>query len=124
MSMQRKTILAVDDSATMRDMMFRSLSDLGYQVVLAIDGIDALEKLQDSVPAVIITDINMPRMNGIAFISQVRREGANRSTPILVLTTETDLRWKTQAKDAGATGWITKPFNPERVVEAVRKVTM
>ena len=122
--MHCKTILAVDDSATMRDMIFRSLSDFGYQVVLAADGIDALDKLRASTPSVIITDINMPRMDGIAFISEVRRNGSNRNTPILVLTTETDLRWKEQAKEAGATGWITKPFNPERVAEAVRKVTM
>ena len=120
-----KTILAVDDSATMREMIFRSLSDIGYRVVLAVDGIDALDKLQsDASPSVIITDINMPRMNGIALLDRVRREGANRSTPILVLTTETDASWKAQARKAGATGWITKPFNPERIVEAIRKVSM
>jgi len=123
--MNSKTILAVDDSATMREMIFRSLSDIGYQVVLAVDGIDALDKLQaDTSPAVIITDINMPRMNGIALIDRVRREGPNRTTPILVLSTETDASWKARAREAGATGWITKPFNPERIAEAIRKVSM
>jgi len=123
--MNCKTILAVDDSATMREMIFRSLSDIGYRVVLAVDGIDALDKLQSDVPpSVIITDINMPRMNGIALIDRVRREGPNRATPILVLSTETDASWKTRAREAGATGWITKPFNPERIAEAIRKVSM
>ena len=123
--MNSKTILAVDDSATMREMIFRSLSDIGYQVVLAVDGIDALDKLQaDTSPAVIITDINMPRMNGIALIDRVRREGPNRTTPILVLSTETDASWKARAREAGATGWITKPFNPERIADAIRKVSM
>ena len=123
--MDCKTILAVDDSATMREMIFRSLSDIGYRVVLAVDGIDALDKLQsDASPSVIITDINMPRMNGIALIDRVRREGRNRTTPILVLSTETDASWKTRAREAGATGWITKPFNPERIAEAIRKVSM
>jgi len=123
--MNSKTILAVDDSATMREMIFRSLSDIGYQVVLAVDGIDALDKLQaDTSPAVIITDINMPRMNGIALIDRVRREGPNRTTPILVLSTETDASWKARAREVGATGWITKPFNPERIAEAIRKVSM
>jgi len=123
--MNSKTILAVDDSATMREMIFRSLSDIGYRVVLAVDGIDALDKLRtDASPAVIITDINMPRMNGIALIDRVRREGPNRTTPILVLSTETDASWKARAREAGATGWITKPFNPERIAEAIRKVSM
>src|SRR3569833_713831 len=102
------SILAVVDSATMREMIFRSLSDIGYRVVLAVDGIDALDKLQsDASPSVIITDINMPRMNGIALLDRVRREGANRSPPILVLTTETDASWKAQARNAGATVLIT-----------------
>lgn len=123
--MSAKTILAVDDSATMREMIFQSLSEIGYRVVLAVDGVDALDKLRsEAAPSVIITDINMPRMNGIALIDRVRREGPNRTTPILVLSTETDADWKAQAKQAGATGWITKPFNPERIADAIRKVSM
>ena len=123
--MSAKTILAVDDSATMREMIFQSLSEIGYRVVLAVDGVDALDKLRsEAAPSVIITDINMPRMNGIALIDRVRREGPNRTTPILVLSTETDAVWKAQAKQAGATGWITKPFNPERIADAIRKVSM
>ena len=123
--MSAKTILAVDDSATMREMIFQSLSEIGYRVVLAVDGVDALDKLRsEAAPSVIITDINMPRMNGIALIDRLRREGPNRTTPILVLSTETDADWKAQAKQAGATGWITKPFNPERIADAIRKVSM
>ena len=123
--MSAKPILSVDDSATMREMIFQSLSEIGYRVVLAVDGVDALDKLRsEAAPSVIITDINMPRMNGIALIDRVRREGPNRTTPILVLSTETDADWKAQAKQAGATGWITKPFNPERIADAIRKVSM
>ena len=115
-------ILTVDDSATMREMMLKSLSAMGYDVVQAIDGIDALEKLESVSPNVIITDINMPRMNGLSLIDEIRRSGPNRRTPILVLTTETDPLWKTEAKRAGATGWITKPFDPDRLAEAIRRV--
>lgn len=116
------TILTVDDSATMREMMLKSLSAMGFDVVQAVDGKDALEKLETLTPTVIITDINMPRMNGISLISEIRRGGTSRRTPILVLTTETDPLWKSEAKRVGATGWITKPFDPDRLAEVIRKV--
>src|SRR5215469_10465495 len=108
-------ILTVDDSATMREMMLQSLSSMGYDVIQAIDGIDALEKLETANPNVIITDLNMPRMNGISLIDEIRRSGPNRRTPILVLTTESDPMWKSEAKRVGATGWISKPFDPDRL---------
>lgn len=117
-------ILTVDDSVTMREMMLQSLSSMGYNVVQAIDGIDALEKLETVNPNVIITDLNMPRMNGISLIDEIRRGGPNRRTPILVLTTETDPMWKSEAKRVGATGWISKPFNPDRLAEAIRRVVV
>jgi two-component system chemotaxis response regulator CheY len=123
MAMRAKTILAVDDSVTMREMLFEALTALGFDVVQAIDGLDALEKLKNTAPAVIITDINMPRMNGIALIDELRREGTHKRTPILVLTTESDPEWKTKARKAGATGWIMKPFDPSKVADAIRRVT-
>ncbi len=119
-----KTILTVDDSRTMRDMLMMALSDAGFTVVQAVDGADGLEVLgahADEVD-VIITDINMPRMDGFGFIENVRRDERHRATPILVLTTESDLSKKDKARQAGATGWIVKPFNPVKLVEAIRRV--
>jgi two-component system, chemotaxis family, chemotaxis protein CheY len=118
-----KTILAVDDSATMRDMLFATLSSLGHHVVQAVDGVDALNVLRDQLPDVIITDLNMPRMDGIGLIEYVRQDAQNTTTPILVLTTESDPQMKARARSAGATGWIQKPFNPEKLAEAIRRVT-
>lgn len=117
-----QTVLTVDDSRTMRQMLQVALGDAGFRVVQAEDGIDGLEVLEDESPDVIITDINMPRMDGFGFIERVRADDRFRSIPILVLTTESDDAKKTRARDAGATGWIVKPFNPEKLIGAVRKV--
>jgi len=118
-----KLVLTVDDSRTMRDMLRHALSDAGYRVVQAVDGVHGLEVLADGeAPDVIVTDINMPRMDGFGFIEGVRRSGRHRATPILVLTTESDAEKKSRARQAGATGWIVKPFNPEKLVDAVRRV--
>jgi two-component system chemotaxis response regulator CheY len=119
----RKTVLAVDDSLTMRDMLFAALSSLGHHVIQASDGIDALHAIHDKQPDVIITGLNMPRMNGIDLIERLRQDDRNRTTPILVLTTESDPQWKARARSAGATGWIQKPFNPDKLAEAIRRVT-
>jgi two-component system, chemotaxis family, chemotaxis protein CheY len=119
---QAKTILTVDDSRTMRDMLALSLADSGYRVVQAADGIEGVEVLQREMPAVIITDINMPRLDGFGFIEQVRRDPRHRATPILVLTTESSAAMKDRARKAGATGWIVKPFNPGKLAEAIRRV--
>lgn len=116
------TILTVDDSRTMRDMLRMSLVQAGFQVVQAEDGVHGLEVLQDQSPDVIITDINMPRMDGFGFIEGVRGRDAFKATPILVLTTEGDPEKKARAKQAGASGWIVKPFNPEKLVDAIRRV--
>ena len=119
-----KTVLTVDDSVTIRTMLQCALADAGYTVVQAFDGQDGLEQLDGGgVPDVIITDINMPRLDGFGFIEQVRKQPRFRGTPILVLTTENDDVRKDRARQAGATGWIVKPFDPARLVDAIRRVT-
>jgi two-component system chemotaxis response regulator CheY len=117
-----KTILTIDDSRTMRDMLMLALSNAGYRVVQAVDGVHGLEVLGAESPDVIITDINMPRMDGFGVIENVRKDDRYRATPILVLTTESDSTKKERARAAGATGWIVKPFNPEKLVTAIRRV--
>ena len=117
-----KTVLTVDDSATIRTMLQCALVDAGFRVVQACDGLEGLEQLRGEAPDVIITDINMPRLDGFGFIEQVRRDERFRATPILVLTTESDAEIKAQAKAAGATGWVTKPFDPEQLARIVKKV--
>jgi two-component system chemotaxis response regulator CheY len=116
--------LTVDDSKTMRDMLRLALSDAGLTVVQADDGVHGCEVMnsQDKFD-VIITDINMPRLDGYGFIDQVRKHPRHRATPILVLTTESDAVKKQRAKDAGATGWIVKPFDPAKLVAAIRRVS-
>jgi two-component system, chemotaxis family, chemotaxis protein CheY len=84
--------------------------------------VHGLEVLQDEQPDIIVTDINMPRMDGFGFIEGVRQDGRHRATPILVLTTESDAEKKARARQAGATGWIIKPFNPAKLVDAIRRV--
>jgi two-component system chemotaxis response regulator CheY len=117
-----KTVLTVDDSRTMRDMLHLALSEAGYNVVQAVDGVDGLEVLQGLNPDVIVTDINMPRMDGFGFMEAVRKDNKYRAIPILVLTTESDAAKKARAREAGATGWIIKPFNPAKLVDALRRV--
>lgn len=117
-----QTVLTVDDSRTMRDMLRLALSEAGYRVLQAVDGVDGLAVLEEEAPDVIVTDINMPRLDGFGFIEGVRRTVLHRATPILVLTTESDGAKKLRAREAGATGWIVKPFNPVRLVDAVRRV--
>jgi two-component system chemotaxis response regulator CheY len=118
-----KTVLTVDDSRTMRDMLMIALSGAGYSVVQAEDGVHGLEVLEGTTPDVIITDINMPRMDGFGFIENVRLDKRLRGVPILVLTTESDQAKKDRARAAGATGWIVKPFDPMKLSDAVRRVT-
>ena len=115
-------VLTVDDSRTMRDMLRLALTDAGFRVVQANDGAHGLEVLAAERPDLIVTDINMPVMDGFGFIEGVRRQSGHRSTPILVLTTEGDPDKKSRARQAGATGWIVKPFSPVKLVEALRRV--
>jgi two-component system, chemotaxis family, chemotaxis protein CheY len=119
-----KTILTVDDSRTMRDMLAMALNDAGFNVVQAVDGEDGLAVLDahSTDVDVIITDINMPKLDGFGFIEGVRKDARHRATPILVLTTESDSSKKDRARQAGATGWIVKPFNPVKLIDAIRRV--
>ncbi len=117
-----KTVLTVDDSRTMRDMLRMTLISAGYAVIQAEDGQQGLEVLSDTHPDVIITDINMPRLDGFGFIAGVRSNDRMRAVPILVLSTESDVEKKQRARAAGATGWIVKPFDPAKLVDAVRRV--
>ncbi|MBV0892506.1 response regulator [Paracoccus sp. Z118] len=117
-------ILAVDDSRTIRDLLAATLSAAGMDVTLAEDGVEGLEMLRRmGRPDAILSDINMPRLDGFGFIHAVREIDPMRAVPILVLTTESAPELKTRAREAGATGWIVKPFDPERLVHSIRKVT-
>ncbi|PCI05661.1 MAG: two-component system response regulator [Hyphomicrobiales bacterium] len=118
-----KKVLAVDDSRTMREMLRHSLSAAGFDVTLAEDGADGLIKLKESDPDVVITDINMPVMDGFEFIENVRKLKELNRVPILVLSTESHPDKKRRAQQAGATGWIVKPFDPEKLVSAVHRVS-
>lgn len=115
-------VLAVDDSKTMRDMVGFTLRNAGHDVLEAGDGVDALDKLGDQRVDLIITDINMPRMDGISLIRKLRENMVHKSTPILVLTTESDNNKKNEGRQAGATGWIVKPFSPDKLLQVVAKV--
>lgn len=117
-----KTIMTVDDSASVRQMVSFTLRDAGYQVVEAVDGKDALTKLGGSPIHMIITDLNMPNMDGIELIRNVRRDTSCKFVPIIMLTTESQAEKKQEGKSAGATGWIVKPFKPEQLLAVVKKV--
>jgi two-component system chemotaxis response regulator CheY len=117
-----KIILSVDDSASVRQMVQLTLQGAGYQVVQANDGADGLAKAQATPVDMVVTDLNMPVMNGLGLIRELRKLPAYRGVPILFLTTESDAEMKKQAKEAGATGWITKPFQQEQLVSVVKKV--
>ncbi|MBL4838120.1 MAG: response regulator [Kordiimonadaceae bacterium] len=117
-----KRILAVDDSKTMRDMVSFTLKGAGYDVLLADDGVNALSTISNETVDLIITDVNMPNMNGIELVTKLREDPRFRATPILILTTESDDELKQQGRAAGATGWIVKPFVPEKLLKVVDKV--
>ncbi len=116
------SILAVDDSRTMRDMLRIALTEAGFDVSLAEDGEMGLEVLAGLSPDVIITDINMPKLDGFGFIEGARRSEPHKGVPILVLTTESAPELKARARAAGATGWIVKPFDKTKLVAAIRRV--
>ena len=119
-----KNVLIVDDSVTMRDMLTFTLSNAGFNVIEAVDGIAAIELLENKTVGLVITDINMPRLDGVGLIRELRSKNENRSLPILCLTTESDPKLKSSAKDAGATGWLKKPFDPEALVKTVQKICL
>ena len=115
-------ILAVDDSRTMRDMIRLALAPEGFTVTTADDGMHGIEVLDGITPDAIITDINMPRLDGFGFIDAVRKQAKHRAIPILVLTTEAAPELKARARLAGATGWIVKPFDPAKLIKALHMV--
>ncbi len=117
-----KTILAVDDSASIRQMVSFTLKGAGYDVVEAVDGEDALDKAKNHTVSLILTDINMPRMDGLDLVKSLRVLPRYKIAPILVLTTESSEAMKTEGRAAGATGWLVKPFDPKRLLEVVKKV--
>ena len=116
------TILTVDDTASMRQMISYTLSSVGYDVVQASDGVEALKLAQERKVDLVIADVNMPNMDGISLVKSLRALGDYRFTPILMLTTESQQTQRDQGRSAGATGWIVKPFNPEQLINIVRKV--
>ena len=116
-------ILTVDDSASMRALLNHALSNNGFDVVQAEDGIEALEWLATNEADVVITDINMPRLDGFGLIERLRGGSRHRDRPILVLTTESSDEKKARARAAGATGWIVKPFDTDKLIAAVRRVS-
>ena len=117
-----KSILAVDDSASIRSMVSFTLKSAGYEVIEAVDGVDALAKAKTTTMNLVLTDQNMPRMDGLTLVRSLRELPAYRSAPILILTTESGQEMKDKGRAAGATGWLVKPFDPQRLVEVVRKV--
>jgi two-component system chemotaxis response regulator CheY len=114
--------MSVDDSASVRQMVAFTLKTAGYDVVEAEDGRDALNKLEETSVNMILTDLNMPNMDGIELIRQVRSGGSHKFIPIIMLTTESQAEKKMAGKAAGATGWIVKPFKPEKLLAVVKKV--
>lgn len=117
-----KTILAVDDSGSLRQMVSFSLTAAGYQVVQAVDGQDGLDKAKDKTVDLVLTDQNMPIMDGLTLIKNLRSLSSYQKVPILMLTTESSDEMKAKGKAAGANGWLVKPFDPKRLIEVVQKV--
>jgi two-component system chemotaxis response regulator CheY len=115
-------ILAVDDSASMRQMVRYTLESAGYKVLQASDGIEALQLARENNADLVLTDVNMPRMDGITLVRELRALETYKFVPMLVLTTESGSETKARGKQAGATGWIVKPFNPEQLLATIARV--
>ncbi len=116
------TILAVDDSPTLRQMISMTLRNAGHAVIEAKDGQEGLHCAQQQTVDLVLTDVNMPIMNGISLVKELRHLDSYRFTPILILTTESSAEMKQQGKAAGATGWLVKPFNPEKLLATIKRV--
>ncbi len=117
-----KTILTVDDSSSIRQMVSFTLKSAGYDIIEAVDGQDGLDKAKNRTVNLVLTDQNMPRMDGLTLIKTLRAMPAYKTVPILMLTTESSDAMKTQGRAVGATGWIVKPFDPQKLLEVVKKV--
>ena len=116
------SIMHVDDSASIRQMVSFTLKNAGYELVEAVDGVDALSKLNGNPVKLVLTDLNMPNMDGIELIKQIRASSDHKFVPIIMLTTESQAEKKQEGKAAGATGWIVKPFKPEALIAVIKKV--
>jgi two-component system, chemotaxis family, chemotaxis protein CheY len=119
-----KTILIVDDSASLRQVVSIALKGAGYEVIEACDGADALKKLNGTKLHLIISDVNMPNMDGITFVTEVKKLANYKFTPIIMLTTESEESKKQQGQAAGAKAWVVKPFKPEQMLDAVSKLIL
>ncbi|OQW90222.1 MAG: two-component system response regulator [Rhodoferax ferrireducens] len=119
-----KTIMIVDDSASMRRVVGIALKGAGYDVLEGVDGRDALSKLTGQKVHLIISDVNMPVMDGITFLKSVKQMPAYKFTPVIMLTTESDESKKREGQSAGARAWVVKPFQPERLVDAVQRLCL
>ena len=117
-----KRILTADDSASVRQMVSFTIKNAGYEVVEAVDGKDALSKLNGNPIHMVITDLNMPNLDGIGLVKNIRANPAYKFIPIILLTTESQESKKLEGKTAGATGWIVKPFKPEQLIAVIKKV--
>lgn len=122
MTQTKTSILLVDDSVSMREMVSFTLVGAGYEVSQCSDGVEALSFAQNQSVDLVITDINMPNMDGITLISELRKLPAYKYTPILTLTTESSDEKKQKGKIAGATGWIVKPFDPDHLIGTIKRV--
>ena len=118
-----KTVLTIDDSASMRQMVSMTLTNAGFKVLEAVNGSDGLTKATSNAVDAILTDINMPIMNGMEFLKKFRQSPAGKGVPVVLLTTESSEDLKRQAREYGATGWIVKPFKPEQLIAVVKKVS-
>lgn len=116
------TVLVVDDSISIRNMVVFTLKQQGYNVVEAVDGEEALSKAKSAACDLVLTDVNMPKMDGIMLCSELRKLPAFKFTPILILTTESSAQMKQKGKAAGATGWLVKPFNPDTLLSTLKRV--
>lgn len=119
-----KTIMIVDDSASLRQVVGIALKGAGYDVLEGSDGTDALSKLKGQKVHLIISDVNMPRMDGITFLTAVKQHPAYKFTPVIMLTTESEESKKRQGQAAGAKAWVVKPFKPELLLSAVQKLVL
>ena len=117
-----RTILTVDDSPSIRLMMQLTLKDAGFEVKQMSDGVEALEYAQQNTADLVLTDVNMPRMDGITLVRELRALPAYKNTPMLILTTESAQDKKVLGKQAGATGWLVKPFNPQQLIATISRV--
>lgn len=119
----QKTILTVDDSKSLRQMLSFSLKAAGFKVVEAEDGVEGLEKATKGRFDLVLTDLNMPRMDGLTLISKLNAIERYQNIPILMLTTESSMEMKNKGREAGATGWLVKPFDPVKLISIVNKLT-